>query len=172
MELLENVARALQVPREEVPARAAQLVNEVTELRRRLDASERKSAQQGLSGILDGAERMESASGAYQVVIAELDAESAPTPERLREAADWLRDKLPDPSVVLLASVIDGRPQLLAAVAPGLTQRGVHAGKLLQEVAAEIGGRGGGRPEMAQGGGGDAAKLTLGFERARRLLSA
>jgi alanyl-tRNA synthetase len=88
--------------------------------------------------------------------------------ERLREVADWLRDKLGAPSVLLLGSVVDSRPQLLAMVSPALTQRGLDARRLFDEVAQAMGGRGGGRPELAQGGGGDPAKLPQALERGRQ----
>ena len=63
--------------------------------------------------------------------------------ERLREVADWLRDKLDGPSVLLLASVPNGSPQLLATVSKALTGQGLHAGQLLNEVADTIGGQAG-----------------------------
>ena len=163
LETLDAAARALGAPRDELPQRVTQLLAELNETRRRAEAAERKAGQQGLAEVL---ERAAGADG-YKVIAAQLDAEMAPTIERLREAADWLRDKLGGPSAIVLASVAEGRPQLLATVSPDLVKRGVHAGKLLNEVNQEVGSRGGGRPEMAQGGGGDPSKLAAGLERAR-----
>ena len=165
IETLDAASRAIGATREELPQRLAQLVAELSETRRRAEAAERKSAQQGLAGLL---EQAASADG-YTVIAAQLDAAIAPTIERLREAADWLRDKVDGSSAIVLASVADGRPQLLATVSPELVKRGLQAGKLLNEVGQETGGRGGGRPEMAQGGGGDPAKLEAGLERAKRV---
>ncbi len=54
--------------------------------------------------------------------------------------------------VVVLATVTNGKAQLLAMVTKDLTPK-VHAGKIIQELAKHLGGRGGGRPDMAQGGG-------------------
>jgi alanyl-tRNA synthetase len=96
--------------------------------------------------------------GEASLVFAEVSAEVGSTFERLREASDWLRDKLGRPSVIVLASVVDGRVQVTAAVSSEVSAK-VAAGKVLGEVVAELGGRGGGRPEMAQGGGGNPAKL-------------
>jgi alanyl-tRNA synthetase len=103
----------------------------------------------------------------FKVLAAQVDAASAPNMERLREVGDWLRDKLGAPSVLLLASVVDGRPNMVAAVSPQLAQRGVDARKVFNAAAQAMGGRGGGRPELAQGGGGDPAKLDEALARGR-----
>jgi alanyl-tRNA synthetase len=58
-------------------------------------------------------------------------------------------------SVIVLGTALGGKAALTAAVSPGLVKRGVHAGKLIGEIARSIGGSGGGRPEMGQAGGGD-----------------
>ena len=75
----------------------------------------------------------------------------------LRELAEQLRDKLGD-SVVLVASENEGKAQLVLTVAKPLTNR-FKAGNLIKEVAAKVGGSGGGRPDMAQAGGTDVSKL-------------
>jgi alanyl-tRNA synthetase len=72
--------------------------------------------------------------------------------------ADALRKTL-DSGVAVLGSVIDDRPFFVALVTKDLNERGVHAGNLLKQVAAVTGGGGGGRPDMAQGGGKDAARI-------------
>ena len=79
--------------------------------------------------------------------------------EALREMADKFRQKYPS-GVALLASDLDGKPVLLAAVTDDLVKRGLHAGNLVKQVAQVVGGGGGGRPTLAQAGGKDASKLT------------
>ena len=79
--------------------------------------------------------------------------------EALREMADKFRQKYSS-GVALLASDLDGKPVLLAAVTDDLVKRGLHAGNLVKQVAQVVGGGGGGRPTLAQAGGKDAAKLT------------
>ena len=76
-----------------------------------------------------------------------------------RQLTDWLRDKLGS-AVVVVGAVIDGKPQLVAAVTPDLIGRGMHAGNLVREAAKVVGGGGGGRPDMAQAGGKDAGQLA------------
>jgi alanyl-tRNA synthetase len=169
LETLEAVGQALDVSAGESLARVQRLLAELNETRRRLEAAERKVAQQGLAAVLGAAETVASPGGDFRLLAARVDPASAPTKERLREAADWLRDKLGGPSVLLLAAVPDGRPLLLATVSRDLTGQGLHAGKLLREVAQAMhGGGGGNRPELAEGGGGDPALLDVGLEQGRR----
>lgn len=80
------------------------------------------------------------------------------TVDNLREMADRFRDQYRS-GVVALGTVIDNRPQMIVAVTDDLVKRGVHAGNLIKVVAGMVGGGGGGRPNMAQAGGKDAAKL-------------
>jgi len=79
--------------------------------------------------------------------------------DALREMADKFRQKY-DSGVAVLASDMDGKPVLIAAITEDLTKRGLHAGKLVKQVAIVVGGSGGGRPTLAQAGGKDASKLS------------
>jgi alanyl-tRNA synthetase len=72
--------------------------------------------------------------------------------------SDQLRAKLGS-SVVVLATAIDDKPQIIAAVTDDLIKRGVHAGELVKAVARTVGGGGGGKPNLAQAGGRDLSKL-------------
>ena len=80
----------------------------------------------------------------------------------LRAVADRLRDRLGS-GIVAWAAWLDGKVNLVAAVTKDLTKR-FQAGKLVQEVARAVGGSGGGRPDMAQAGGKDPAKLDAALE--------
>jgi len=88
------------------------------------------------------------------VVAATLDGSDVKT---LRETMDKLKDKLKSAAIVL-ASVSDGKVTLIAGVTSDLTAK-VKAGDLVNHVAKQVGGKGGGRPDMAQAGGTDAAAL-------------
>ena len=77
----------------------------------------------------------------------------------LRDAGDRVRDLLGDKGVAVLGSAADGKVSLLVMVTKDLAGR-LHAGKIIAEVATAAGGRGGGRPDMAQAGGGDPARLA------------
>src|SRR5207244_12877680 len=82
--------------------------------------------------------------------------------DALRSVADTLRDRLGS-GVVCVGSVVDGKVNLIAAVTKDLTSR-FQAGRLIQEVAKAVGGGGGGRPDLAQAGGKDPAKLDAALE--------
>ena len=76
----------------------------------------------------------------------------------LRNMADELKQKLGS-GIVVLGSTVDDKVNLIAGVTKDLMDKGFHAGKLIKEVATRCGGGGGGRPDMAQAGGKDPAKL-------------
>ncbi len=91
---------------------------------------------------------------ACKVLATVLEGADVPT---MRETMDKLRDKLGSAAIVL-ASVADGRVSLIAGVTPDMTAK-VKAGELVNMVAQQVGGKGGGRPDMAQAGGTDPAAL-------------
>ena len=77
----------------------------------------------------------------------------------LKEQADRLRDQLGS-ALVVLGSRADGRVQLVAAVTKDLAGGRAHAGKVIERIAPIVGGKGGGRPDMAQAGGKDPEGLS------------
>jgi len=83
--------------------------------------------------------------------------------QQMRELVDALRNKWKS-GVVVLASVEDSTVSIVSAVTKDLTSK-VHAGKLAAMLAQAVGGKGGGRPDMAEGGGKDAAALPAALER-------
>ncbi len=83
--------------------------------------------------------------------------------DNLRTMIDVLREKL-DPAVIILSSVWNGNPIFVASVSPDLIARGYHAGNIIKKLSEIAGGGGGGRPNLAQGGGRDASKLTAALE--------
>jgi len=94
-----------------------------------------------------------------RLLVATLEGADAKT---LRETLDKLKDKLKSAAIVL-AAVSDGKVALIAGVTADLTGK-VKAGELVNFVALQIGGKGGGRPDMAQAGGTEPAKLPAAME--------
>jgi alanyl-tRNA synthetase len=91
--------------------------------------------------------------------------------ETLRLLADRFRQKHPS-GVLVLGSVVENRPVLIAAVTEDLVARGLHANVLVDAVAKQVGGGGGGKPTLAQAGGKDPEKLSLALETVPRLIEA
>jgi len=83
----------------------------------------------------------------------------------LREAMDKLKDKLKS-AVIVLAAADQGKVSLIAGVTPDLTSK-LKAGELVNFVAQQVGGKGGGRPDMAQAGGTRPEKLSQALESVR-----
>jgi len=98
-----------------------------------------------------------------KVLAAQVDVDDAKV---LRDTGDQLRDKLGS-GVIVLAGTGGAEVKLVAMVTKDLVER-VQAGKLLGEVAAHLGGRAGGRPDMAQGGGKDEAAVPAALAAARK----
>jgi alanyl-tRNA synthetase len=90
----------------------------------------------------------------------------APNRDTLLKIGDRLRDQVGS-GVVVLGTLLDGQPALVAMVTKDLIPNGLDAGKLIRSIVPVIGGRGGGRPELAQGGGTDATKLDDALAAAR-----
>lgn len=82
---------------------------------------------------------------------------AADTPAALRDAADKFRDKIKS-GILVLGSGSDGKAMLITIVTKDLTGK-YHAGNIIKQVSAIVGGGGGGRPDMAQAGGSKPEKL-------------
>jgi alanyl-tRNA synthetase len=83
--------------------------------------------------------------------------------------ADHYRDKLKS-GVIVLGAVTEGKALLISAVTNDLADR-FHAGDIVKEIAAVVGGRGGGRPDMAQAGGPRAEKLDAALDKVAELIA-
>jgi len=158
-DLLTRAASAVRASVEDVPMRVSDLQSQLKEARRR---------PSGANGQIDLAEL---AGRAVEVAGAPVLAETVPggDPKALMELADRVKGKLGDAAVVL-GSVEPGPParvHLVAAVAPGLVERGVKAGAVVKAAAQVAGGGGGGRDTMAQAGGRDPDKLPEALAAAR-----
>jgi len=88
--------------------------------------------------------------------------------KQLRDIADQLKEKIGS-GVVVLASAGAANVNLVASVSKELTQR-YHAGNIIKELAGIVGGGGGGRPEFAQAGGKEPAKIAAALKRAEELI--
>ena len=88
----------------------------------------------------------------------------------LRNMGDKLRDQIGE-GVVVLASAVDGKVNLMVTATDGAVKRGAHAGNIIKAIASEVGGGGGGRPQMAQAGGKNPAGIDKALEKAADVLA-
>jgi alanyl-tRNA synthetase len=152
---LREAAAALKAPVGEVAAKIAQVLDNVKLLERELSKLKSKLA---FSQGEDLAGRAVDVKGA-KVLAAALEGADAKT---LRETVDKLKDQLKSAAIVL-GAVADGKVSLIAGVTQDLTGK-VKAGDLVNFVAQQVGGKGGGRPDMAQAGGTEPAKLPAALQ--------
>ncbi|HXU90537.1 MAG TPA: alanine--tRNA ligase [Methylomirabilota bacterium] len=148
--VLKEIGDILKISPEDAPQRLRKLLDEQKTLERQLAEMETKLARSKADDLVSGARQVHGVA----VVAGRVDGLDA---DGLRALADTLRDRLGS-GVVCLGSAVDGKVALVAAVTRDLTKR-FPAGKLVQEVAQLAGGRGGGRPDLAQAGAPDASKL-------------
>lgn len=134
------------------PERVAQLQEQLKEAERELDQVKAKLNAGAGAALADQA--IETPKG-VRLLVKHVDGVD---PKALRAMVDQLKDKLAS-GVVVLATVADGKVSLVAGVTGDLTST-VKAGEVVAHVAALIGGKGGGRPDMAMGGGTDIAALA------------
>jgi alanyl-tRNA synthetase len=151
LDVLDESAVYLGCPPDQVGRKVLSLLDDQQTLRKEIEGLNRELARQRFAAILDQTQKV----GDVTVLSALVE---APNVETLREMCDWFREQIGS-GVVVLGSDVEGRPSLVAAVTSDLVDRGVHAGRLVKEVARVVGGGGGGRPTMAHAGGRDSGRL-------------
>ncbi|AYN21266.1 alanine--tRNA ligase [Alcaligenes aquatilis] len=149
--LLNDASASLRTQPEGLVARINALQGQIKDLEREREQMQSKLAASAGQDLLSQAVPLNDSS---RLLVATLQGVEA---KALREMADQLKNKLQS-AVILLSIVADGKVSLVAGVTPDLTAK-VKAGDLVGFVASQMGGKGGGRPDMAMGGGTDASVL-------------
>jgi alanyl-tRNA synthetase len=149
--LLNDASASLRTQPEGLVARINALQAQIKDLEREREQMQSKLAASAGQDLLAQAVPLSDSS---RLLVATLQGVEA---KALREMADQLKNKLQS-AVILLSIVADGKVSLMAGVTPDLTSK-VKAGDLVGFVASQMGGKGGGRPDMAMGGGTDASVL-------------
>jgi alanyl-tRNA synthetase len=152
---LQNVADAVKAHPQEAAARIMQILENVKQLERELRRMKSKLASSQGSDL---SEQVREVKGVKVLAVCLQDADSSD----LREAVDTFKNKLKS-AVVVAASIEDGKVKLTAGVTADLTAK-VKAGELVNFVARQVGGKGGGRPDMAQAGGTQPDDLPMALE--------
>lgn len=148
--MLAECARRFKAPVSELPSKIDDALAALKAAEKSLEQMKSQMAAKLGDTLVEGARTIKG----VKVLTARMDGADA---KALRETMDKVKDKLGS-ALVVLAAVNDGRVQLAAGVTRDLTNR-VKAGELVNAVAVQIGGKGGGKPDMAMAGGTDASKL-------------
>jgi len=159
--LLAGAAAQVKAAKDDLPNKIAGLLDRNRELEKELEALKAKMASSAGADLASQAVEV----AGVKVLAAELPGVDAKT---LRSTVDQLKDKLGQ-AVVILATVDGGKVRLAGGVTKAETDR-LHAGKLVGAVAEKVGGKGGGRPDMAQAGGTDAAALPAALASVQNLV--
>jgi alanyl-tRNA synthetase len=160
-----GLSELLKVPAEQLPQRVEQLMVENKRLAKELKTAARSGGPDALAeakDLLDKAAK----SGDSSIIVGRLASSDI---ERAREAIDMLKKKAKSAAIVF-AFEDDGKATLLAGVSDDLVARGLKAGDIIKTIAPIVDGGGGGRPQMAQAGGKNPAKIDEALARANELI--
>ena len=164
--LVDAAAAALKCRVDEVPARVENLQAELRETSNKLKKALTGGSSDAISSAIEGAVEL----GGYKLVVAELQGLEAAD---LRNVWDTVHQKVAGPVACVVASVTEkGTPALLAAGSDDAVKAGFHAGNVIKQIAGLVDGRGGGRPNMAQAGGKNAAGIADALAAAKTALGA
>ncbi|MCD8052606.1 MAG: alanine--tRNA ligase [Lachnospiraceae bacterium] len=139
--------------------RIAQMEEEIKSLRSENEKLKSKMASEAAGGALDQVRDIEGVK-VLAVRVDDVDMNG------LRNLGDQLKEKLGETGVLVLASSLGGKVNLIAMATEAAQKQGAHAGNLIKAVAKEVGGGGGGRPGMAQAGGKNPAGIPAALEKA------
>ena len=158
--LVAGASEALRSEPEDLVKRAGSLTARIRDLERHIREMGRSTSQHWADEIIGGAEDADGVA----VVVGRVD---CPDMDTLRAMGDTLRERLAGAAVGVLFTCFEERPVCIVVVTDGaIFGRGLHAGRLARDVAAFIGGGGGGKPHMAQAGGKDASRIDEAVQKA------
>ncbi len=149
--IVDDIAREFRITWSETPAQIVQLQERNRQSEREIEKLQSRLAGAQAGNLLDQAVEV----NGVRVLAVRVDAD---TKDAMRQLADRLRDQLQS-GVVVLGSIFNDAPSIIAMVTSDIVLRGVKAGDIVREASAAIDGRGGGRPELAEAGGKNAAGL-------------
>ena len=161
-ELLNKTAAILKTNVEALPTQVEKIINESKEMKKQIDKLHAIEEKADAQKLLMGVEEI----GGVKFVAGGAKAKDM---DELRKLADTICDNL-EVGVVLLAAVNDGKVSLVSKADKAAVKLGVHAGNIVKAAAKEVGGGGGGRPDMAQAGGKNPDALSEAFKKAEEVL--
>ena len=161
--LIRDTAKELKSPNVNgIAKKAESLQSEIKELRRELESANSQIANAKAEALLAGIKTV----GKFRLLAAKVEMR----PDQARGLCDTVKDKYSD-AVAVFAAVSDGKLNFAVAAGADAVKAGAHAGNILREVAAICGGKGGGRPDSAMGGGKDVDKIPDALAKAEEILA-
>jgi alanyl-tRNA synthetase len=165
--IVSQLTSTLKTPRDELPARIAELTASLKTAEKKIAAFESKALGDRLPALAEAATRV----GAHRIVAESLGVASSA--DDVRSLALQVRDRLgSDAAIVALGADVAGRPLVVVATNEAARAAGAKAGVLAKVAAVALGGGGGGRDDVAQGGGTDAAALPAALTAVKDALEA
>ena len=160
--LIRDTAKELKSPNPAaIAGKAASLQNEMKELRRELESANAQIANAKAEALLSSIKTV----GKFKLLCAKVEMRA----DQARALCDSLKDKHPD-AVAVFASVADGKLSFVVSAGAEAVKAGAHAGNILRDVATICGGKGGGRPDSAMGGGRDIDKIPEALAKAEEIV--
>ena len=163
-QLLHETGALLKTQPAELIHRVEILLDRTRQLEKTLEAEQVRQTAQAAELLADQAADFHG----IKVVLASM---QVPDAEQLRQAADRLRDRLQS-AVIILAAELDGKVAWVAMATPDAIAKGINAGQIIREAARLTGGGGGGRPDMAQAGGKDPARIAAAMQAVEQIIQA
>ena len=161
-ELISKTARELKVQNPLTMAeKASSLQSELKDTRRELESANARISEMKTSELLENVREV----GAFRLITARIDG----TPDAARSLCDSFKSKFAN-GVAVFAAVMGERLNFVACAGSDAVKAGAHAGKILSEISAICGGKGGGRPDSAMSGGKDIGKIDEALSRVEEIL--
>lgn len=158
---VDELAAKFQCKPEDLPARVDALQDEIKKLKAQLA----KGVAADLTGVVDKLIADAAEVNGAKVVVGRL---PGGTTDQVRTQVDRVRQKVPSAFICFIWED-DGKVPVLAALTPDLVKKGLKAGDIVKQVAAVVGGSGGGKPDLAQAGGKDATKIDEAVAKAKEV---
>ncbi len=161
-EEVSTVAKTLKTTEHDLLKKSEAVMEELKNTQKELESLKAKMAAAQAGDIMNNAEKI----GDIDLICARFDSQ---TPDALKTMADDIKSKNTN-AVIVFAALTDGKITFVAMTGKDALVKGVHAGKIIKEITAVAGGSGGGKPDMAQGGGKDESKIDEALAKAREIV--
>ena len=162
-EMISRLREFLKVPAEEIEKKIKEMADELRELNKEKEKWKRKEVLSQVKEVLSHPQKV----GDTELYLLKLSSGSKDT---MREAIDYLKNKVKEKGVFLVAVQGKDGIRLTMGITSDLVEKGLHAGNLLRETARVLGGGGGGRPDMAEAGGKNPGKFKESIETLKNIL--